>query len=973
MRSAHGFRRAVRTASLLAAFALLPGAPAAADVHDFIGRTITDVRVEVFGAPFADPTVLQLIETRVGDVLSMQRVRESVDHLVGVGRFEDVRVFAAPSPPPAEGVTLRWVLVPVQRISGIEIDGRPGLAAEVLRTQVAEDTGALPVTTRVDEIVAALKTFYAARGYRRPSIEPRLIPGRAPELATLRLDIDAGPRTTIGEVIIRGEAGRSATDVIDDLRLERGRPYDRPAIDERVQRFEDSLRDLGYYEASVDLSVTFDDATATADLTVDADRGPRVRVIFAGDALPENRRDTLVPIRQERSIDLDLLEDASRNIESFLRQQGYRTAEAPYVREEKNGEMTLTFTVRRGPLHRLTSLDVVGNIALPRSELAPLLALKPGEAYSDSRVATVASAITELYRVRGFARVTVRPDVALPPLPVNGTAEVPVTVQLVVTEGTPTVVGDVTIQGNVALAEERLRELLRLVEQRPYYRPQLDADRDEIERLYRNAGFREARAEAEVTLRDGGDHVDVRWSIVEGPRVLVDRVLVSGNARTSEDLIRREVALTPGSPLGDDAIIESQRRLATLGLFRRVRIVELPHGGDVTRDILIEVEEAPATTIAYGGGLEAGRRLRTGDDAQVEERIDIAPRGFFQVSRRNLWGKNRSVSLFTRVSFRPRDPGVESDPSDVGGYGFNEYRVVGTFREPRLLDRAGDLQVTGFVEQAIRSSFNFWRQGVRVDYARRLGSAVTVTGRYALDRTRLFDVHIDPEDQLPVDRLFPQVRLSTVSGALLRDTRDDVIDPARGATLGVETALALQALGSEVDFVKTSTYGFVYRRLPGIRAWTVVAGMRLGVARGFTQVLNDGAAVQDLPASERFFAGGDSTVRGFVLDRLGMPDTVNDQGFPAGGNGLAVVNVEMRTPYWKGLGGVGFFDAGNVFRRASDIRVMDFRPAAGVGVRYRSPLGPLRFDVGFNLDRQLLPTGDRERGTVFHLSLGQAF
>jgi outer membrane translocation and assembly module TamA len=142
---------------------------------------------------------------------------------------------------------------------------------------------------------------------------------------------------------------------------------------------------------------------------------------------------------------------------------------------------------------------------------------------------------------------------------------------------------------------------------------------------------------------------------------------------------------------------------------------------------------------------------------------------------------------------------------------------------------------------------------------------------------------------------------------------------------------------------------------------------------GFPRELEDGTVVEDVPASERFFAGGDSTVRGFVLDRLGMPDTVNDQGYPAGGNGLAVVNVEMRSPYWKGLAGVGFLDAGNVFRLASDIRVTDFRPAAGFGLRYRSPLGPLRVDLGFNLDPETLPNGVRERRAVFHLSLGQAF
>ena len=192
----HGVRRALRTASVLAAFALLPAAPAAADVRDFIGRTITDVRIEVASLPFTDASILQLIETRVGEALSMQRVRESVDHLVGIGRFEDVRVFASSSPPPAEGVTIRWVLVPVQRIGQIDIEGQSRLPGNVLRAHIAEVAGALPVTARIEEIVGALRALYAERGYRRPVIEPRLLPGRAPELVILQLQIDAGPRTT---------------------------------------------------------------------------------------------------------------------------------------------------------------------------------------------------------------------------------------------------------------------------------------------------------------------------------------------------------------------------------------------------------------------------------------------------------------------------------------------------------------------------------------------------------------------------------------------------------------------------------------------------------------------------------------------------------------------------------------------------------------------------------------------------------
>ena len=533
-------------------------------------------------------------------------------------------------------------------------------------------------------------------------------------------------------------------------------------------------------------------------------------------------------------------------------------------------------------------------------------------------------------------------------------------------------VGDVQIVGASAIPVTQLSPLIALTTGRPFYRPQLDADRDAIERHYRNAGFRNVRAEAQTTLDASGERLDVRWAVNEGERTIVDRVLVSGNVRVSADLIREEIPLKSGSPLGDDSLIESQRRLATLGLFRRVRIVELPHSGSNTRDVLIEVEEAPATTIDYGGGLEAGRRARSTGGAAVEDRIDIAPRAFFQVSRRNLWGKNRSVTLFTRVSLRPRDPGTDSEPTDQGGYGFNEYRVVGTFREPRVFDQAGDLQLTGFLEQAIRTSFNFNRRGIRLDYGRRLNESVTVTGRYAFDRTRLFDIQIDPDQQLLVDRLFPQVRLSTLTGALLRDTRNDVLDPERGTLSGMETTFALRSLGSEVGFAKMSLQGFVYRRLPGNRAFTLAAGARLGVALGFARVV-DGTVVDDVPASERFFAGGDSTVRGFVLDRLGTEETLNPDGFPEGGAGLVVTNVELRTPYWKGLGGVGFFDAGNVFEQAGDIRLTDLRPAAGFGLRYRSPLGPLRFDLGFNLDRQTLPNGARERGTVFHLSIGQAF
>jgi outer membrane translocation and assembly module TamA len=130
--------------------------------------------------------------------------------------------------------------------------------------------------------------------------------------------------------------------------------------------------------------------------------------------------------------------------------------------------------------------------------------------------------------------------------------------------------------------------------------------------------------------------------------------------------------------------------------------------------------------------------------------------------------------------------------------------------------------------------------------------------------------------------------------------------------------------------------------------------------------------VADLPAGRRFFAGGSTSVRGFQQDRLGVPEVLNAAGLSNGGNGLVIMNGEVRTRVFSTVSLVGFVDSGNVFRRIGDIRPGDFRSSAGLGIRYRSPLGPIRMDFGFKLDRRFV-AGKRERGWEFHLSIGEAF
>jgi outer membrane protein assembly complex protein YaeT len=546
-----------------------------------------------------------------------------------------------------------------------------------------------------------------------------------------------------------------------------------------------------------------------------------------------------------------------------------------------------------------------------------------------------------------------------------------VATRIVIREGVQTRVGAVSFEGNAALTDDELRALAKVAPGAVFFAPAVAADRDTIHLEYLNRGYAAAAIAVEPVFAADKSRTDLAYRIAEGPRIIVDHVIVVGNTKTSEETIRRELLVEAGKPLALEDVIESQRRLSALGLFRRVRITEVPHEEEPRRDIIVSVEEADRTTVAYGGGLEAAQRTVLAANGTADERLEVAPRGSFEIGRRNLWGRNRSVNFFTRVSFRPRGESIASPES--ANYGFNEYRVVGTYREIGAFGRLADVAVNGFVEQAIRSSFNFSRRGINAEAQRRVSPFVRFTARYSFGRTRLFDERIAEEERLDIDRVFSQVRLSSFSLSVYRDTRDDPLDPGRGWLLGSDSELAARSVGSQVGFAKTYVQALGFRTLSRTRHVVLASAVRLGLARGFEQNVNGQLVVDDLPASERFFAGGSTTVRGFALDKLGARDTISAAGFAIGGNALLVLNAEIRTPLWRDVGAVAFLDAGNVFARVSNIDAGGLRVSPGFGLRYRSPIGPIRVDLGFKLGRRELSPGNFEGLTAFHISVGHAF
>jgi outer membrane protein insertion porin family len=982
-----GALRDVRTVVVVCVYmaAILCGVPrgAGAAVDQYIGKPIASVDLTIEGRPTTDAAVLGVLETRVGQPLSVAAVRESIAHLFSLGRFDDVRVDA--SEVVGGRVALRYDLSPLHPISTIKFAGRldaPGVDTAQMRQAVVTRYGASPPFGRTSELTQIVTDVLHEHGYLHPEVKPQVEFTHAPDRATLVFTIEPGPRAVISSIDIVAPPTVSRPALLEHLGLAVGAVYRPDALNTRIERYVAEQRKAGYYESKVTATPTADADARTVDLTLRVVPGAHVRVVFTGDPLPSDRRTDLVPIEREGSVDEDLLEDSTNRIEDYLRAQGYRDAKAPHRREQQDGELAIAFDVTKGAEYRVGQIDVSGNASVPPSDFEPLLRLRVGQPFAETTLDTDVAMLEGLYRRRGFASARVQPGVESQGAQ-SGQPFVPLLVRIVINEGPRTMVESVRIEGNTSISEATLKGGLGLQPEQPYSGTQMVIDRDSIQLQYLNLGFPNATVSASPNFSADRIRADPMFEIHEGVRVYVEHVLIVGNVRTSSNTILRELQLKPGDPLSAAARVESQRRLATLGLFRRIQISELRHGDEATRDLVVLVEEAPPNTIGFGGGFEVRLQpVRTAENPDfATERLEFAPRGSFEIGRRNFLGKNRTANLFTSASLYLRDAEtVELTPSSglLDKFAFAEYRIVGQVQEPRLFETNADLLVTGALEQQIRSSFNFSRRGASAAIGRSLTREVKVSGSYQIQRIKLFDVK--SEDTRLIDQLFPQVRLASFSGSVTRDGRDNLTEPGSGQYLSVSGQLAAQRIGSEVGFAKTFVTAQSFRTLPGGNRFVLAGQARLGLANGFGRTVQvegpngevEFEVIDDLPASERFYGGGDTTVRGFALDTLGTPETIDEDGFPLGGNAIVIFNAELRALVRGPISAVGFLDIGNVFRRASGVRLGDLRSAVGFGLRYRSPVGPIRVDLGFKIHPEVV-AGRRERPTALHITLGQAF
>ncbi|MBI3932608.1 MAG: BamA/TamA family outer membrane protein [Acidobacteria bacterium] len=888
------------TATLLAL--VLLAAPAV-----YEGETVASVRLEGEGVDVA--RYERYVEIPVGQPFRATVVRHVVELLHATGAFEDVVVEAERTP---AGVAVVVRPVPAPLLADVRLEGDRILdAGAVRRTARLEDREPLWLE-RLERAARDVALHLAADGY----LEARVTAAARPKAggADAVFSVRAGPRARVGSVAVDGVPDARARSLVSVVPVRPGDVYRRRRADAAAERVRRRLVAGGHWRAAVEVREAYDPGRARVGLILEVHPGPLTSVAFDGARVRGGLRAALEAMLREGRLRGDVLEEASERLEDAFRRRGHRDVAVSYREESRGSGLAVVYQVRAGPVTQAASVAVRGAPA----GIEGLVRLRPGDPVDDRRLEEDARALTRVLEESGHAEAQVEVD-----LP-DGGGLVPVA--LVARPGPRTMVAALAVESarpGEALPEVAGARAHRLRPGEPYRLRDLALDRNDLLAALRNAGHLQAEVSPEVTFSEGRSEARVTLRVTPGPRTRVDHVILAGLERTRPQVVRRELLLGEGEPLGLQNVLESQRRLGALGIFERVAVTEMDPESVEARSLVVRVDEAPRTTVAYGVGYAERDLLR----ASAE------------VTRRNLSGLDRSVSTFVRASFRGN-------------------RFLTTYREPYLFGRRQELFLTGFREEEERESFSFLRYGGLVQTARNVGGRWSLVVRYTFQKTGIFDVQVPLDD---VDRQFRNTTTSGPAASIIRDTRDDPLDPRRGGFLGADVQLSHRRLGGD-GFVKGFLQASAYRPLGGVAVLALAGRVGLGRTLGV-------GVPERLPLPDRFFAGGDYSLRGFKLDTAGPLElSTTGELVPTGGNALVLGGAELRFDLGRFLSAAAFGEAGTAYRLVSDVDLGALRLAAGIGLRYRSALGPLRIDWGYKLGRE-----PDESPSRFHFTIGHAF
>ncbi len=943
------------------------------EILSYEGQNVSSV--ELAGRPDLKPgELMTLVTQRSGEPFSPSRIDETITGLKRTGLFEDVHIDLRPD---AEGVRVLFVLHPAVYFGVYQFPGAERFPYSRL-LQISNYVSPEPYSyVDVQNARSSLETFFRRNGFFQSEIHPDIVLDEANGLVDVHFRTKLKSPARFGEVLITGPSPEEVDRLERSLRslrarlfggsIRTGKKYSLNTLQEATNRLESALTKEKRLAAKIlVVGADYNPATNRADIHFNAVPGPRVNVKVEGAHLWPWTKHRLLPMYQENGLTPELIQEGRQNLISHFTSKGYFDVRVKAESAPNVGVEDITYRIEKGPRKKIEDVEFVGNEHLSEDELEQhVLVNKAGFLSRGKYDERSAKMLTGHYQAAGFNEVRVRPQFA--------THNDKVVVTFVIEEGPRDTVASFQIAGNQRLPLTQLApDGLRLGPGQPYSQKNIDDDRNKIMTHYFEAGYLTAAFRVDSQPLPGDPHkFNVVYSITEGPQVHANSIVTLGRQRTQQALIDKGAnELRAGRPLKESEILMSESRLYTTGVFDWAQINPRRQiTSQDKEDVIIRVHESRRNSLRYGFGLEMvnrGGSVPTGTVAapglppvglpstfKTSQRSFFGPRANFQYTRTNVRGKAETITV-----------GVLAAPLNR--------RATFSYTNPNLRWTNWTSNLTVLGEHNKENPIFTSREGqAGVQLQRPLGKDNTrnLFARYAYTETRL--THLVIPELVPLEDL--HTRLSTISGTYTRDTRDNILDARKGNYLSIQVDLNPRLLGSDVSFAKAVSQAAYYQDIHSGIIWA--NSLRVG--------LEQALAGSRVPLSQKFFTGGGSTLRGFPLNGAGPQSTIPacvDPGDPStcalirvprGGVQLIILNSEFRIPMpmKKGLGLVAFYDGGNVYEK---IGFQDFfsnyTNSAGLGIRYATPVGPVRMDIGRNLNKI-----SGIKATQIFITLGQAF
>lgn len=739
----------------------------------------------------------------------------------------------------------------------------------------------------------------------------------------------------------------------------------------RTEAVAEAIRDAYRLRYFKDIQVEVEDGAEGTVVIIRVKEKPAIRdVVVEG-----NKKVTTEDIKEVMSLrPFSILSEAkvrsnATKIEDLYLEKGFFLAEVvTSISSESNNEVTVKFSITENKKVLVKEINLVGCENVKASYIKARLQTKAagilpglGQAgtYRRETLDTDTEIIAYLYSAFGYVDAQVsKPEVFLSP----DKRWVYVTIH--VDEGEQYRVGSVDIDGDLIFEKDELNKLLKTESGEVYNRVEVAEDVQKLVDKYSSEGF--AFANVIPLPRQDRERkvIDLVFDIAKGNKIHLEDVVITGNLATWDKVIRREVSLTEGDLFRGDEINRTRRRLERLGYFEEVKITT-PRGSEPeTLDLAIDVTEKPTGTFSLGAGFSS-----------VESFVFTA-----NIARANFLGLGYTMSLNANLS-------LGRNLAERGFFnGENSQQQISfSIFDPYFLDSRWTASLSIF---SVNRTFQLseFSRGLNVAFGRYLdkNADATFSLRYSLETVGLTSLRESQKRQYG-GQLYRSGTKSSLTASLIWDRRDNRITPTKGfyATASAEWAGGF-AVGEGEDAKLVNMLGgdFRFLRLQGNWRFFYPIGTPLVVFRwnlslGWIKSL-DGTLV---PFTERYRSGGINSIRGFQPLSLGPQvrylvnsDPVHaSRSIPIGGTMSLVNNLEIEFPVIPPaqVRGVVFFDTGNAFGGLygnEPFQPENIRLSAGFGIRWRSPMGPLRFEWGFPINRK-----PGERGQVFEFTIGSFF